>query len=95
MLKNLPDWLKKLAFLLQAGLIGLGIAFLWILISGKNIQNQAVTSSNLSFAQAVERAQPAVVSIQTSTLVGQRAPTTPWGSRRSVRQKGLGSGTHS
>lgn len=94
MLKNLPNWIKKLTFLVQAGLIGLGIAFLWILISGKSIQNGFGTpnTTNMSFSQAVERAQPAVVSIQTSTLVGKRATTTPWGSRRSIRQKGLGSG---
>jgi serine protease DegS len=92
--KNLPDWLKKLVYLLQAVLIGLGLAFLWILIRGQALpsDSNAFDQMNLSFAQAVQRAQPAVVSIQTSTLINQRTPITPWSSRRSFRQKGLGSG---
>ncbi len=94
MLKRTPIWLKKSAFFLQAILAGLGIAFLWILISGRGIpvSGQAGQHFNpvASFADAVERAQPAVVSIQTSKVVLKRRTNNPWTQGR--REQGLGSG---
>ena len=95
MLKTPPIWLKKSAFLLQAILAGLGIAFLWILISGRGMPysnpNNQHFSPVASFADAVERAQPAVVSIRTTKLVKQNRSNN---SRRPIftRQRGLGSG---
>lgn len=92
MLKRTPIWLKKSAFFLQAILAGLGIAFLWIVISGRGIAESGNSTQDFnpiaSFAAAVERAQPAVVSIRTSKLVPQRSS---WRSNLQ-RQTGLGSG---
>ena len=89
------NWFKKTAFILQATLIGLGIAFLWILASAKGLNfspdKDQLVSNSISFARAVERAQPAVVSIQTETASNQIRQT-PRGYRRSLGQKGLGSG---
>ncbi|MBT8142653.1 MAG: PDZ domain-containing protein [Gammaproteobacteria bacterium] len=88
---NSPVWLKKTAFILQAVLIGLGLAFVWILLSGRGLPNSGSSTGQVSYAEAVARAQPAVVSIQTSTLLSQRTQRSRF-SQRSVRQKGLGSG---
>ncbi len=95
MLKSTPQWLKKSVFIAQAILAGLGIAFLWILITGRGMPNSSSNGQHFnpvaSFADAVERAQPAVVSIQTSKIVSQRRSTNNWRPSR-LRQKGLGSG---
>ena len=94
MLKSTPTWLKKSLFILQAILAGLGIAFLWILITGRGIPNSSSNGQHFnpvaSFADAVERAQPAVVSIQTSKVVQRRRSKNSW--LQSRREQGLGSG---
>ncbi len=95
MLKSTPQWLKKSVFIAQAILAGLGIAFLWILITGRGMPNSSSNGQHFnpvaSFADAVERAQPAVVSIQTAKRINQRPSIRSWPSNRRY-QKGLGSG---
>jgi len=91
----MPDLLKKFAFVIQAALVGLGLAFLWILIRGDGLAKQEIKQPEIkpqmSFADAVARAAPAVVSIQTLTVPGQNNPLSRW-SRRRTPQRGLGSG---
>lgn len=111
---------KSVLFLAQFVLIGLGIAFVWLLFHGQftndnsdeavkpvisgpiqQIDNKNQTndylartithSGHLSFASAVEIAQPAVVSIITATITEDQLVLTPNGVRPGFKP-GLGSG---